>query len=122
MTRRMKRSTFMFFLLYVCDLHNEREESKLKRGHYYGVATYNCTFVVILLLYKMLDSLSILFPMYTTHRMWQCLHSLWLSVGCPRTSLLVPGHTGHCRPRTWQCSRVWDVPGHFYFPGTHRTL
>ena len=34
MTRRMKRSTFMFFLLYVCDLHNEREESKLKRGHY----------------------------------------------------------------------------------------
>ena len=34
MTRRMNRSTFLFFLLYMCDLHNERELKKLLRGHY----------------------------------------------------------------------------------------
>ena len=28
-TRRMQRSTF-FFLLYMCDIHNEREEGKLR--------------------------------------------------------------------------------------------
>lgn len=34
MTKRMNRSRFFFFLLYMCDLHNLREEKKLTRGHY----------------------------------------------------------------------------------------
>ena len=32
MTRRMSRNVFMFFLLHTVDMHNRREESKLKRG------------------------------------------------------------------------------------------
>ena len=31
-TRRMNRAHFMFYLLYICDLHNCREESKLKNS------------------------------------------------------------------------------------------
>ena len=33
-TRRMKQSTFLFFLLYLCILHNEREIKKLKNSGY----------------------------------------------------------------------------------------
>lgn len=34
MTRRMNRHTFMFFLLYIIDLHNARELEKLKRSNF----------------------------------------------------------------------------------------
>lgn len=34
MTRRMQRPTFLFFILYMCDLHNIREESKIKRSYF----------------------------------------------------------------------------------------
>ena len=34
MTSKMNRHNFMFFLLYICDLHNRREIDKLKRGHF----------------------------------------------------------------------------------------
>ena len=33
-TRRKQRSTFLFFTLYMCYMHNLREESKLRRSHY----------------------------------------------------------------------------------------
>ncbi|XP_065899117.1 uncharacterized protein [Dysidea avara] len=33
-TRHMTRNTFVFFLLYLCDLHNRREETKLRNSHY----------------------------------------------------------------------------------------
>ena len=32
MTKHMNRTTFIFFILYVCDLHNIREEGKLKHS------------------------------------------------------------------------------------------
>lgn len=32
MTRQMTQYTFMFFLLYLCDMHNIREEKLLKAG------------------------------------------------------------------------------------------
>ncbi len=32
MTHKMSQHTFMFFLLYLCDLHNIREEKKLHRA------------------------------------------------------------------------------------------
>jgi len=34
MTRKMKRHTYMFFIIYLCDLHNERELQKLQRAKY----------------------------------------------------------------------------------------
>jgi len=34
MTQKMSRSTFMFFLLYVCELHNRRENDKLARANF----------------------------------------------------------------------------------------
>ena len=33
-TRKMQRSTFLFYVLYMCDMHNLREESKLRRSHF----------------------------------------------------------------------------------------
>ena len=32
MTRRMSRNIFMFFILHIVDMHNRREECKLRRG------------------------------------------------------------------------------------------
>jgi len=32
MSRRMDRNTFVFFILYIIDMHNRREEQKLQRG------------------------------------------------------------------------------------------
>ncbi len=34
MTRKMNRYVYMFFIIYLCDLHNEREIEKLKRSNY----------------------------------------------------------------------------------------
>ena len=34
MTRRMKRSIFIFLLHYMCDSHNEREVQKLARSNF----------------------------------------------------------------------------------------
>ena len=34
MTHRMNCSTYLFFLLYICNLHNIRETEKLKRSSY----------------------------------------------------------------------------------------
>ena len=33
-TQKMSQHTFVFFLLYLCDLHNIREESKLVQGSF----------------------------------------------------------------------------------------
>ena len=33
-TRKMQRSTFLFYVLYMCDMHNLREEGKLRRSHF----------------------------------------------------------------------------------------
>ena len=35
MTRKMHRHTYMFFILYLCDLHNKRELEKLQRANYH---------------------------------------------------------------------------------------
>jgi hypothetical protein len=34
MTRKMHRHTYMFFILYLCDLHNKRELEKLQGANY----------------------------------------------------------------------------------------
>ena len=34
MTRKMTRHTYMFFILYICELHNKRELEKLSRADY----------------------------------------------------------------------------------------
>ena len=51
-TRRMQRSTFLFFTLYMCDMHNLREESKLRRSHYLYTNTFpsRCTHLNIYIL------------------------------------------------------------------------
>ena len=47
----------------------------------------------------------------------------WDIPTCLGTSPLVSVYTGHCRPGTWQCSVVWDVPGHPYLSqGTQDTV
>ena len=33
-TQKMGENTFIFFLLYICDLHNMHEEEKLKSGKF----------------------------------------------------------------------------------------
>ena len=52
MTQKMNRHTFMFFLLYLCELHNNRELNKLKRGKYFifhlCLCSYSITFVLCL--------------------------------------------------------------------------
>ena len=34
MARHMNRTSFMFFVLYICDLHNLQEEKKLKNAKF----------------------------------------------------------------------------------------
>jgi len=34
MTRKMNRHTYLFFILYLCELHNQRELLKLKAGSF----------------------------------------------------------------------------------------
>ena len=34
MARHMNRTSYMFFVLYICDLHNIQEEKKLKNAKF----------------------------------------------------------------------------------------